>query len=239
MLTALSVGIIFLLAGLTQGLTGFGAALVALPLLCFFLDIKTVVPLCVLNSVIITVTLAIQLRTTLTLKKIMPLCIASIPGIIVGVTLLKSVDTVVMRFLLGLLLALYALYNLSMSLRPRRLHQAYSWIAGFFSGAIRAAFSAGGPPAIIYATLNDWSKDEIKATLAGFFLFNSCITAIIHGLSGVTTGQSLMLFIVSAPFVLAGTVGGSLLYRILPGEKYRTIIFIFLFIMGILMMDFW
>lgn len=236
MTSVLSVAIIFLFSGFIQGLTGFGSALLAMPLLCFFLDIKTAVPLCTLNSMVITITLAIHLRASLTPGKIIPLCIGSIPGIIVGVTLLKSIDAAVIRSLLGFLLVVYALYNLTISPRPHRLHQAYSWIAGFFSGAIGAAFSTGGPPVIIYTAMNNWSKDEIKATLTGFFLFNSCITAIAHGLSGVTSGQALTLFTVSAPFVLAGTIGGSRLYRVLPVEKYRTILFVFLLIMGILMM---
>ncbi len=239
MTIVLSVGIIFLLSGFIQGLTGFGSALLAMPLLCFFLDIKTAVPLCTLNSVVITIILAIQLRSSLASSKIVPLCLASIPGIIVGVTLLKSIDAATVRFLLGSLLVAYSIYNLTASPRPRRLHQAYSWLAGFLSGAIGAAFSTGGPPVIIYTALNKWSKDEIKATLTGFFLFNSCLVSIAHGLSGVTTGQVLMLFAVSAPFVLAGTIGGSRLYRVLPGDKYRTILFVFLFISGILMMDIW
>jgi uncharacterized membrane protein YfcA len=159
------------------------------------------------------------------------------PGIFVGITYIKSVDPATMRFFLGLLLILYAIYNLGFTVKPRKLHRAYSLLAGFMSGAIGAAYSAGGPPTIIYTTLNDWTKDEIKSTLTGYFLFSSIALIIAHAVSGVTTRPSVMLFLVSAPFVFAGTLGGAYLYRYVPGDKYRTVIFVFLLVMGVVMMD--
>lgn len=226
---------IFLLAGLIQGLTGFGSALVAIPLLCYLIDIKTAVPLCMLNSIIITTTMALQLKKDIDRKKILPLCIGAVPGIVVGSTVLKMVDSTTIRFFMGILLVVYAIYSLAAQPKPRKLHSAWSWIAGFSSGAIGAAFSAGGPPTIIYTTLKNWSKDEIKATLTGFFMVNSYLTVTVHGLTGVTTQQSFLLFLASAPFVLMGTLGGSRLYRFLPEKNYVPMIYGFLIVMGIMM----
>ena len=237
MTTAISVCFIFLLGGLVQGLTGFGAALVAIPLLCLFIDIKMAVPLFALNGIVITVVLAVEMRDSLSISRVLPLCLGALPGYYVGITIIKTLDPATMRFFLGLLLICYAIYNLCFTIKPRRLHRAYSLLAGFLSGSIGAGFSAGGPPAIIYTSLNDWSKDEIKSTLNGFFLFNSFMVAILHALSGVTTRASVMLFLISAPFVLAGTLGGAYLYRWVSGEKYRTLVFVFLLVMGVVMMD--
>jgi len=235
MITFFIVGMIFLLAGLIQGLTGFGSALVAIPLLCLIIDIKTAVPLCMLNSIIITTTLALQLTRDIDRNKIMPLCIGAIPGLVVGSTILKTVDSTTMRFFLGIILVAYSIYNLAAQPTPRKLHPAWSWGAGFFSGAIGAAFSVGGPPVIIYTTLKNWTKNEIKATLTGFFMVNSYFIVAAHGLTGVTTKQALLFFLVSAPFVLLGTLGGSRLSNFLPEKKYAKMIFIFLIIMGLMM----
>jgi len=223
---------IFLLAGFVQGLTGFGSALVAIPLLCLVIDIKTAVPLCVLSSLIITTTMALQLRKDVDGKKILPLCLSAIPGIFIGATVLKTVDSTTIRFLLGIFLVAYSIYSLAVQPKPRKLHPAWGWVAGFSSGAIGAAFSAGGPPTIIYTMLKNWSKDETKATLTGFFTVNSFIVAAVHGMTGVTTEQSLLLFLTSAPFVLAGTLAGSMIYRFLPGKNYVKTVYIFLVLMG-------
>jgi len=232
MITTFVVGMIFLLAGLIQGLTGFGSVLVAIPLLCLVIDIKTAVPLCILNNIIITTTLARQLRKDIDRKKILPLCIGALPGIVLGSTVLKEIDATVIQLFLGILLVTYSIYSLVVLPKPRKIHPVWAWVIGFSAGIMGAIFSIGGPPAIIYATLKNWSKDEVKATLTGFFLVNSYLIGVAHWLTGVTTRQSLNLFLVSAPFVLVGTLGGSHLYTLLPKKKYVKIIYLFLIVMG-------
>ena len=235
LLTSLYIGLIFLFAGFVQGLTGFGSILVAAPLLCLIIDIKAAVPLCMLSSVVITSVLTFQLKQQCDYKKIAPLCIGTLPGIAFGVTILASMHSGTIRFFLGLLLILYSLYSLLFTLKPRNLHQGWSLLAGFLSGAIGAAFGTGGPPTIIYTTLNNWKKDEVKATLTSFFLFNSLIISITHAISGLTTKTVFTYFLTAAPFILIGTLAGSRLYRFLTGEKYIKLIFFFLIVMGILM----
>jgi uncharacterized protein len=235
MFTPLLISIIFLLAGFIQGMTGFGSALVAIPLLSLFLDIKSAVPLCILNSLVITTYLSLKMRRHLDAKKILPLCAAAVPGIIVGSTILEKVSSTIIRVCLGTLLIAYSAYSLFSRPKPRKLHKAWSYIAGFSSGAIGAAFSAGGPPTIIYTTLNNWKKDEIKATLSGFFLFNSYLIATVHAVNGLTSIEIFTYFMISAPVVLLGTVLGSICYGRIPATLYLQIIFTFLTLMGIMM----
>ncbi|MDD3813586.1 MAG: sulfite exporter TauE/SafE family protein [Desulfocapsaceae bacterium] len=235
MLIQFCISLIFLLAGFVQGMTGFGSALVAMPLLSLCIDVKSAVPLCTLNSVVITTFLALKLKKHLDRKKIFPLCVAAIPGMFVGVTLLKEVSSENLSIGLGVLLVAYACYNLLIKIKQRKLHPIWSYLAGFSSGAIGAAFSAGGPPTIIYATLNDWDKDEIKATLSGFFLFNSYLNATAHAVSGLTTVSVLSSFIYSAPFVLLGTFLGSFCYGRVDKSVYLRVIFAFLILMGTMM----
>ncbi len=235
MLIPLLLSIIFLLAGFVQGVSGFGSALVAIPLLCFVIDIKSAVPLCILNSLVITTYLSLQMRKHLEIHKIIPLCLAAVPGIIAGSTILKQVSSTIIRVGLGSMLIAYSLFSLFTKPTPKKLHKGWAWVAGFLSGAIGAAFSAGGPPTIIYTTLNDWEKDTIKATLSAFFLFNSYLIAIVHTLSGLTTVEIFTYFMISAPFSLLGTVLGSICYGKIPRDRYLQIIFTFLTGMGIMM----
>lgn len=231
----IAIGLIFFLAGWVQGVSGFGSALVAIPLLTLFIDIKEAVPLCMLTSLIITTYLAIQLRKHFDREKILPLCIGAIPGILIGATVLKIVPSQTIRMLLGTLLIAYSLYSLLFTVKPRKLHKAWGYIAGFGSGAIGAAFSAGGPPTIIYSTMNNWSKDEIKATLTAFFCFISYLGTSAHVISGITTLVVLKYFLIASPFVLLGTALGSYCYRYFKKEIYLKVVFSFLVLMGILM----
>ncbi len=232
----LLAGLVFLGAGFVQGLTGFGSALVAIPLLCLFLDVKTAVPLCILNGLVITGYLALRLRRELDRRKILPLLLGALPGILVGTTLLRRVDAVAIRTGIGLLLVSYSLYGLFF--RPRAVHPGRIWAyaAGFCTGAIGAAFSAGGPPAIIYTTLCGWSKDEIRATLTGFFAANSLLIVTAYVVTGVISGATLGYFAVTGLFVLTGTVLGSMAGDRIDRKTYLRIIYLFLAAMGMMML---
>jgi uncharacterized membrane protein YfcA len=145
---------------------------------------------------------------------------------------LKQVDPQVLKLVLGLLLMGYSLYKLLMNLPPMKVPKIFGYLAGFFTGAFTAALSAGGPPAIIYATLTDWSKDEIKATLTGFFVINSYITVIVQSYNGLLTRNVLELFAVTTFFVLFGTYIGLKTSEKINRESYMKVVLVFLFIMG-------
>ena len=235
-MTILLASLIFLLAGLIQGLTGFGGGLVAIPLLCLIMDVKIAVPLSILSGLVITTTMAYEFRLLLDWRKILPLLIGSIPGVFVGTVLLKQADHVVINRLLGLLLICISGLNLTIKLRPINPPIIWGYVAGFLSGSITASVGAGGPPAIIYATLNDWRKDEIKATLTGFFVLNGYVTAAVHTFNGIITQNVLGYFVATLLFVLLGTFAGSRISGRINRRTYLRIVYVLLMGLGIMMM---
>lgn len=228
--------LIFLLAGFIQGLTGFGGALVAIPLLCLIMDIKVAVPLSILSGLVITTTMAYELRRFFSWRKILPLLIGSMPGVLAGTVLLKLAQPVVINRLLGLLLIGISVLNLILKPKPVNPPVIWGYIAGFFAGSINAAVGAGGPPAIIYTTLTDWKKDEIKATLTGFFALNGYVTAAVHACNGMITRRTMGYFIATLFFVLLGTFAGSRISGRINRRTYLRIVYVLLMGLGILML---
>lgn len=236
MTISLLPSLIFLLAGLVQGMTGFGAGLVALPLLCLFMDIRLAVPLCLLNGLVITTTMAIELRQHLDHRKILPLLLGSIPGVLVGAAVLKLADPALIRHLLAVLLIGYSGFNLMFAPRPINPPTIWGFIAGFCTGAINAALSAGGPPAIIFATLTDWKKDEIKATLTGLFVVNGYMTLAVYLFARMLNRETVANFSGTVLFVLAGTLVGSRISGRINRRAYLRLVYILLIGLGVLML---
>ncbi len=236
MISFVLIALIFLLAGFTQGVTGFGSALVAMPLLLLFLDARTAAPLCVLNGLVITGYLCLRLTTHMDWRKIMPLCLGCLPGIYVGVIFLKQADDHLFRLLLGGMLIFYAAYSLLARPHPRPIHPAWAYAAGFGTGAIGSAFSAGGPPTIIYASLTGWSKEEIKATFSAFFFATGICIATAHAFTGLTTPFVLRHFAVSVTFVLVGVWQGAVCSARISRSLYLRIVLMLLIGMGLLML---
>jgi uncharacterized membrane protein YfcA len=229
-----SIALIFLAAGFTQGVSGFGSALVAMPFLLLVIDIKIAVPLCMLNGLVITFYLSIQLRRYVEWRKILPLFIGCVPGIFAGAWFLKETASNQIQVLLGIMIAGYALYNLILRPAPRKIKEGWAYVAGFLTGVIGSAFSAGGPPAIIYTTLTGWNKDDIKATLSSFFFVSGLFIAAAHFATGLTTTIVLKYFGQSVLAVLAGVWAGSLCYDKIRQETYMKIILTLLLAMGVM-----
>jgi uncharacterized protein len=229
------LSLIFLVAGFTQGVTGFGFGLLAIPLLSLFIDIKTAVPLCSLLGIVITAFLSLRLRKHIDRRKILPLLLGCIPGVAAGTLMLKKTPTELLSVLMGVMLIAYALYRLTSRQQPRSINPRWAYVAGFFTGAVSSAFSAGGPPTIIYTTLRGWDKDEIKATLSGFFLSGGLMVITAHALSGLTTGLVLHYFLLSVPVVTVGVHIGSLLYERVDTGAYLQLLQCLLLAMGVLM----
>ncbi len=229
------ISIIFLFAGFTQGVSGFGSILLSLPLLALFLDIKVVIPLTALAGVSMSVILFVQLRRHFDWNKILPILLGALPGVPVGVFFLKKMDRGTIHWILGILLVVYSLYGLLLRSPRKGIDQRWGYAFGFFGGCLGGALSAGGPPVIVYTSLQKWSKDQIKVTIQGFFLSAGPTVILMHVLSGLTTPIVLRFYAVSLPVLVLGTYLGSLLYGIIREEHYKKLVFILLGFLGLFM----
>lgn len=222
-------------AGFTQGLSGFGAILLAIPLLSLFLGIKTVIPLVALTALAMSVMLLIQLRRHLEWRKIRPLLLGTVPGIPAGVFFLKRLDQAMIQWILGTVLVAYGLYGLLSRGRPRGIRDVWAYPFGFLAGCFGGAFGASGPPVIVYTSMKSWEKDTMKVTLQGFFTVNGALVVLSHWLSGLATTEVLRLFGVGLIPTLLGTLTGSFFYGKLGTETYRRVILCILVILGVFM----
>lgn len=214
------------LAGLIQGLSGFGSALVAVPLLALMLPVETVVPLMALVGTAISAFNLWHLRHAIRFSPLAPLLAGYILGTPLGLNFLNRAPEETILAALGIFLTTYAL----LSLIGRQPTAAWlrEWRVGIgtLSGALGAAFSTNGPPVILHvAAHREWSADRQKATLVLFFLTASAITVIAHGYSGLVTGKVLSWFLWSTPMLLAGTLTGAWMYRRLGEHNYRRLTF--------------
>ncbi|MBT8359556.1 MAG: sulfite exporter TauE/SafE family protein, partial [Deltaproteobacteria bacterium] len=110
----------YIVASGIKGLTGLGFSTSCLPILALRLDLKVAIPLVIIPSIVSNVTLMIQAgRFREVVRRFWPLYVATIPGLLVGLFILISINVDVARAILGLVLVSYTLFALSN--RPFRL----------------------------------------------------------------------------------------------------------------------
>jgi uncharacterized membrane protein YfcA len=222
-------------AGFTQGLSGFGALLLALPLLAILLDIKLVIPLVALFGLTIPIILLIQLWRHLDWRAIYPLFIGALPGVPLGAFLLKELDKGYIQWILGIILIAYSIYGLFFRPSNRGIRDVWAYAFGFIAGCTGGVISSAGPPVIVYTSLQNWSKDKIKVTLQGFFLASSVIIVLFQVINGITTLVVVRYFLASLPFLIIGTYVGSFFYGKIGSGDYKRVMLVLLFFLGALM----
>ncbi len=237
MQTYLWICVTVFFAAFTQGLSGFGSILLALPLLSIFLDIKTVIPLVALYGLSITFLLLVQLRKHLEWERIYPLLVGAALGVPVGVFFLKKLNRDMIHWTLGIILVVYSLYSLFFKSSKGGIREGWAYLFGFLGGCLGGALSATGPAVIVYTSLQSWSKDKTKITLQGFFIVSGLMVVFAHAISGVTTGAVLRFFGISLPALILGTYVGAYFYGMIGEQWYKKVVFVLLALLGTLMIS--
>ncbi len=229
----LLIGGILFLSAFTQGLSGFGVALVAMALLPKIIGIKDAISLVALVAFIVDFSVLLRYWRSLQFKKVLPLIFASFVGVPLGIFLLRRADERLALAILGIVLVGYALYALSGLELPELKGRLWAYGTGFVGGLLGGAYNTPGPPIIMYASCKKWEPDVFKGNLQGFFLQNSIIVIIGHWLSGNFTADIWSLFWRGIPYLLVGIITGLAMDRWINPELFRKVVLVLLVVMGL------
>lgn len=227
------VAVVLFLAGFTKGLTGFGQALVAMPLLARLIGIRITSPIMSLYAFLSNIYLLFRHRRALRWSEIGRLTIASLVGVPLGVWGLRHLEERVILALLGFVLVGYSSYALFAPRLPRIRDGRWAWPFGFVAGLLGGAYNTNGPPVVIYGHSREWAPDEFKGNLQAFFLINSISVVAAHLFGGNYTPAVVRYFLAGLPFVAVGLWIGARVDRYLKPDLFRKIVLVTLAALGV------
>ncbi len=231
-MTALLIALTVFIAIFVQSFSGFGLALVMMPLLSSMIGVHVAAPLVALIALLAEAIILLRYREALNLQAVKRITLASLVGIPFGILAVRYVDESIVLPVLGIVVAGYALYALSNLRLPEIRHPGWAYGLGFVAGVFGAAYNTSGPPVIIYGTCRRWPPAEFKSNLQGFFLVNSIMVAAAHGLGGNFTPTVLQDVLIALPAIALGALAGfSLDGRINPAQ-FRRIVLVLLVVLG-------
>jgi uncharacterized membrane protein YfcA len=230
------VAAVILLGTFVQGLTGFGLALVSVPLLSLMLDVKVAVPVAGLFGWMITFPLVYKMRRHVQWRTALIMVVGSLPGSWLGANLLKLMPAKWILVAMGLVLiasSLHALFK-KPAAHGGKASDPLSALAGFCSGTLGASVGEPGPPVIAYSSMQPWSADQVKASLLFFFMLQMIGAIIGFWNKELLTPQVFSLFGWGIPSFLVGLLGGMKAWDLLKIHKinYHGIVHSFLFCIG-------
>lgn len=229
------VGIIWLVAGFINGLTGMGAAMVAVPLLSLFIDMQIVIPLACIMVPIVCALLAWRFRSHYEIKAILTLVFSSLPGSIVGTYILKYVPTIYLQIMMSIVLILYVIWmltNKTKNTQPRE-NKTLALLCGFASGVTGASISFAGPPLAIYIIYAGWSTSKTLANISLGVMFISLITCITQAAAGLYTKELLPYVLVGIPTISLGLIASFPIIKYISQKTFKILLLVLIGVSGI------
>jgi hypothetical protein len=199
----LAAAIIFV-SCLILGITSFGSAMFAVPLLSLLFPLKTLVPLMIIYGGISEIILLLPLYKDVQLKNMSYLVIAGLLGTPLGTYLLLVIDEGILKIVIGIIIIIFALATYthhSFNIKNEKLGNI---VAGFLSGLLNGSITMSGPPVILFYSNNHLEKQVFRANLAFYFVLLNVVTVPVLFLGGLMTPQVIHYTLVGSPALVLG-----------------------------------
>ncbi len=234
-----AVAAIVLLSAVLQAALGFGFALIAVPLLMLVLPPKTAV-ICVflLASVASVLTLRAA-RAEVKVAEARRLSIGAVAAMPLGVVLLLSAPSLVLRLMLGLVTIAAALWMLFGHEAPLEGHQpsaALGYVTGAISGVLNTSLSTNGPPLVVYLRHRGLGPEAFRSTISVVFTVSNLVGLIMLGVGGAIHRDAVVLALVSGPFNIVGWALGNALAKRLAPHHFDRVVDVALLLSGVVVL---
>ncbi|MDQ7024098.1 MAG: sulfite exporter TauE/SafE family protein [Anaerolineae bacterium] len=216
-----------------QSLTGFGAALIAMPLLISLVGIQTAVPLFALIAQTGRIGLLHQYRHDWNWRSMWRISVGSLIAIPIGVWGAQQIDEQIVMLLLGIIMAGYALFALSGMVIPIIKNQRWAYAVGLLSGLLQSAYNTGGAPLVIYGSSQRWQAGEFKSNIQSITFINGLLVITSHAASGNIDSPILMRYLFAVPIILIAQKIGFSLDKYINPDLFRKGVLILLVVVGL------
>jgi len=220
--------------GFVNGMAGFGAAMVAMPLVAPFLDFSVAVPSCVLIVLTLNCHVGWTFRKFIDYQYLKGIFWGAIPGTILSIMVLEYISEQHLRIGMGGFITLYALWGLFGETESRKsIHAAWGYIAGLLSSTFGMAFGFNGPPLAAFAAYCGCPAKSVKGILGAGFVITGLFIVLGKAFSGQITPNVLLIVAASTPAVLLGSKLGIRASSYFSEVIYRKVLFLALVAMGV------
>ena len=226
--------LVIFIAGVVQGLTGFGFALVSAPLLSVLMEPRMAMPIVLVQGSLITLLLLPDVWRWIDVKMVIPLAVSGLIGIPIGVYLLRIVEGDTLRIAVGILVILFSLLLLS---GVEGLGGSRGWMTipvGFLSGLLGGSTTMSGPPVILFLANRGVEKRVFRASLIAYFTILGIVAIPTYILNGLITLQTARWITLLTPSMAVGAIVGARLSRRVEEKAFKTLTLLLVMASGLL-----
>lgn len=230
-------GVAVFLAFLVQGGAGFGAGLVAVPILLWGgLGLPESVAVLIGAGGVQLVAGVWRYRRDLPWRRCGAISAWRLVGLPIGMVLLGWLATHrdLTELTVGTLLLISVALRLAVRVEPRpTVGPGWTAVAGLSSGTLAATVGIGGPPLVLWVTAHDWSPRMMRGAMWLIFLcYLPVMIVTFLMVYGGRAGGAILLGLTVSPLALVGMATGLRLVRAVEAEPFRRMMLGLLVVMG-------
>lgn len=212
-----------LVASTVQAVTGFGFALLSMPLLTLVIDAKDAVALSTLVGALASFNLLARTYRSVRWDLTRWLLVGAVAGMPLGLVVL----VVVPARTLQVIIAAAVLCFVVVLARGWRLGEAGPRVelaAGFVSGVLNTSVSTNGPPLVLALQARGLEPEAFRGTISAVFAASSLVANALFAASGRYTTTVLAYAALGPPMLLLGAAVGRRAGRRLAPDRFRPLV---------------
>lgn len=214
-----------LVAGLARGFSGFGAALIFVPLASAIVGPRLAVPVLLVVDAVAAAGMIPNGWRLADRREVAIMSAGALAGVPLGTLALASMDAQTLRWAIILVVAaLLALLMSGWRYRGRTtvpLTVAVGAIAGVFSGAAQT----GGPPVVAYWLGGAAGRQKVRANIVLYFAIATVFSIVSYLWNGLIVAEVLWLSLLTGPAFGLGLYVGSRMFGLADEDVFRRICF--------------
>ncbi len=210
-------------AGVVTGLTGFGFALVSVPLLMLVMDPAAVVATVLLIGQVTSAVNALTARRHVDGRMLRALIPSAVVGMVAGSFVLRWLDPTALKLAAAALVVAFTALLASRARAWREPGRGVKAAVGAASGVLTTSVGLSGPPVVLLTSAAMPDKHRSRATLASYFALTSPVGLATLLAQGSVPAHAWGAAAVLLPVALAGRAVGSLLHRRTPLGLFRAL----------------
>ncbi|MDF2094971.1 sulfite exporter TauE/SafE family protein [Aquibaculum arenosum] len=213
------------LAGLVRGFSGFGSAMILVPVASALTSPQTAVVLLLLTDTLLTVPMVVPAVKRCVWREVLPLAAGAMLTVPLGVHLLIVLDPIVMRWIISTLILVLVALLLSGWRWSRPPSLPRTAVVGGASGLTGGMAGIAGPPVILFWMAGHGGPATIRANIIVFFAMTGLFNLVAYILNGLLTSERVALGIALIPVYALALLIGARLFRFASERFFRLLAF--------------
>ncbi|MFC7544131.1 sulfite exporter TauE/SafE family protein [Siccirubricoccus deserti] len=228
-----------LAGGLARGFSGFGAALIFVPLASVGLGPRAAAPLMLVLEAVAVLALTPGAWKLADRRQVGILAMGAAVGTPLGALVLASADPLALRWAVALLiLALLGLLASGWRFRGRPRTPA-TLAVGLAGGVLGGVAMVSGPPVMAYLLGQPGTARQVRASFALYLAAGAVFAGIAYAAAGLLTPALLAPFLVSAPAYGAGIWAGTRMFGLASERAFRLACYAMIALAALLGLPLW